>query len=273
VQSGSNRELWHLVYDGSNIIWNAFTADTTMDNAIWRNFWVRMSSSTTSEELVDKLWWHTSDPTAAVGNVDNAYPFAIGYWPGSAAYFPGRLDELRLSMVARNDSWLNATFYNGNQTNFLLRASNENYTPPPTWINVTTIYPLNESTEVCPIDVICLEFVTTGISANIIIYSNVSGSWLPVTTVYNYPAGYYCISINNFTTYNITYYWYANITDYVTATYFNQTGINKFTASSFASCSGAVGSTTTIGSNIGVVGVIGIFGILVYFFRRRNNYA
>ena len=100
-------------------------------------------------------WSHISlryyDFTNGLGGVANM-GFGLGKWWGQ--YFDGKIDEIRISNVIRNTSWLNLTHWVQNQSldPIVIVIGVENSQPPlpPTgYINYTWLYPYNNTYNIC----------------------------------------------------------------------------------------------------------------------------
>lgn len=125
--------------------------------------------------------------------------------------------------------WTNATYYF------------TTYCPPLLNITISTPYPTNESTGICPCnDSICISIYNDyGYSMNLTFYVG--------TTTVNYtnvPNGTYCFCMCGIDVikYNTTYYWYVNATEYTNSTNYNTSAIFWFnTAASPADCVIAAG--------------------------------
>lgn len=142
-------------------------------------------------------------------------PHSTGEW------WNGRVDELRVSDMARNSSWVNASFHNQNQSSHLGAFQ--------TWgsridfpIVVVVNRPTNAATGI-EYNVSLNISITheDGASMDIIWRSNSTGSMELFGTNSTVANGTYYQTNTNFSTQNTTYWWDVNISD--GTYYYNQT--------------------------------------------------
>jgi len=201
----------------------------------------------------------------------NRYP---GYWhAGSSWLYNGSIDEIRVSNIERNASWINASFNNQNQsTDFLIihpasEKQSVNY----------TVYPLNQSTELCPCCItLCVNVDSNyGSIMNITFYSNLSLPywdyfWLGAdknVTYSNVTDGSYCFNVAPFNEYDTTYYWNVSIDD---GTNVYQEGPFYFTtAEDYEDCDFAGGNS--IRDDAWIVGLVLVFTVLSVYMRRKHR--
>ena len=194
--------------------------------------------------------------------VDRGNGNAIGYDKGIGDEgLDGYLDELRVSSVTRNTSWINTTYNTISNPSTFLSFGSEQSKPSVNAPQINNMYPVNESTE-------NTLFPVLGVTVNdkdgdvmtITWYSNVSGSWVVIginlSDVYN---GTYYQKFVDFTIYGLTYYWNASVTD---GTYIADSGVFSFTAEDSPSASGGGVGAILLDSRwiYGFIG--GVFGIL-----------
>jgi hypothetical protein len=125
-QSSVDREIFSYLLCPAGNIWIDYASNTGMDNGQWREFWYRRSSQTTVEQQVTPFpSWLLSGSNGAFTSATTAVNFCIGIWPAAIYNWNGMMDEMRFSSVARNDSWLNATYHNSNASDFFIWSSSE----------------------------------------------------------------------------------------------------------------------------------------------------
>jgi len=138
---------------------------------------------------------------------------------GHSNYFDGIIDEVRISNIERNASWVKASFNSQNNTySFYLWSNIYVYVPPPvTDATLTIIEPVNNSIDVCPC---CIDFGFTvshpdGNNISVQFETNYTGSWVNIDNGY-YPLvtnGTYYFTVCTFNKYNTVYYIRAETTD------------------------------------------------------------
>lgn len=238
-----------------------------------------------------------SSPGGTEGDTNNTHFFKIGYWD-TGDDFNGVLTEIRLTLFERNDSWINATQFSMNRSDFLNFSIPENFTGGE-YIIVTCGYMFNQTTNVCPCCVTLGLNVTTSMGSNVTVgfYLTTSPTAIVNFTVQYSNATFYC-EVGDLQ-YNRTYRWYGRVN--TTQTTFNYTDVFVFNTTTYV-CSGGGGGGTTTYNNytnvsfnnytnvtysnatvnattvqsvdnsgiIGIVGVIGLFGFILGWRRRRR---
>ncbi|RLF28294.1 MAG: hypothetical protein DRN05_04320, partial [Thermoplasmata archaeon] len=149
------------------------------------------------------------------------------------------------------DKNINGSFKNFTQWNIITTNINGSFYNITTWniiqtningtffnISILTIhivYPKTNATNINPNGTALIVNISNPYnhSMNLTFYTNITGSWQPITTNYttqltNLKNGTYLIYTNVFKNYSTKYYWYANVTDVVTGDT-NSTGITWFT--------------------------------------------
>jgi len=150
----------------------------------------------------------TGSPTFTSSNV-----LEIGRY-STSSYFAGGIDEVRISNVQRNSSWI-VTEYNNqyNPSSFFILGNEEKYQPPGEPI-VFNEGPINNSKGV-PVGVVTLGITVNdsqGDNMDVHFRTNASGSWTEIDVNSSVPNGSYSQDyiFNNYGTY---YWWSVNVTD------------------------------------------------------------
>jgi len=112
------------------------------------------------DDTFGATWWE-----GGVGFVSNYY--------GNKREYDGFIDELRISNVERNDSWLNASFHTTNMTDGFLNISGE-YDVPFEEILYSNSVPINNS------EVLCLNLSVLSVDVN---FSCGTGDFVNITLV------------------------------------------------------------------------------------------
>jgi hypothetical protein len=127
----------------------------------------------------------------------------------------GTIDEVRISNIARNASWINATFNNANDSaTYITFGSQEIKNEAPALSNPSpsdgvTGQSLNPTLSITVND-------TNIDQLNISFWTNASGSWQQLGGYHEgYNGTYSDSNATNMNTYGTTYYWSANVTDNV----------------------------------------------------------
>ncbi|MCX6666415.1 MAG: DUF2341 domain-containing protein, partial [Euryarchaeota archaeon] len=147
---------------------------------------------------------------------------------GYRNFFVGLMDEVRISDIARNSSWINASFNNMNSTSYtrsMMRGGDEsdesdifirfgrqeiqNVAPAqsnPDPKNDATGVDLNPTLTIT-VDDLNLDVL------DVMFYTNSSGSWTPIGSNTSVFDGTYHQTPNSFTSHSTKYYWSVNVTD------------------------------------------------------------
>jgi len=142
-----------------------------------------------------------------------------------ARYYKGLLDEIRISRIVRNQTWLNVSFHTSNQTSGFMTIGATEVAP----ITFSNPYPKQGATDVILTPRLRITVnESEGNVMNLTWLSNSSGTWLPFgynNSIYN---GTYTMVNSNFSDFNTTYYWRvlsetANASVYSVIFYFTTT--------------------------------------------------
>ena len=160
-------------------------------------------------------WFDYNDNTVAnVDTLNNTGGLLLGNARlGDPHYYKGTLDELRISIgIARNDSWMNASYNTTNQTiGFLTIGTANDYNTAPSQSGEV---PVNGSTniELTPrLYVVCRDDESM---TNATWWSNSSGSWVVFASNASIANNTNISQPNsNFSVPSTTYYWSLNLTD------------------------------------------------------------
>lgn len=183
--------------------------------------------------------------------------FRIGNWY-TGSFMDGYLDEIRVSDIRRNDTWINVSYHTQNETiDFLTWGNIQTLTIINLIINNET--PLNNTQNIQLFPVLNVYIAHPNNSLmNIQWYSNYSGMWQNIgehhTNVTNRT---YYQKFNELGIYNKTYYWYAKVTY---DQYFNLSKTVCFTSEP---------KPTTTTNNNGEIGLLGIFGFLGFLMYKK----
>ena len=118
----------------------------------------------------------------------------IGRRSAASDFFTGIIDEVRISNIARNWSWLNATFHSINASDFLEWGSSEANIHPPNALNVSTI----------DINTINLTFWKNSTATHTVVERNTVSGWGrgAGTEVYNDTGSWYSdTAVSSYTEY------------------------------------------------------------------------
>ena len=193
-----------------------------------------------------------------------ATSFFIGTFTSLSSFMDGYIDEIRVSNIIRNDSWVKACFHSQNQTiGFITFGSEQTHDmgESPTLSNEN---PVNNTLNITLFPVLSIT-VNDQDGDNMIItwLSNVSGTWENIgyvlSNVYN---GTYYQKFTEFAIYNLTYYWNVTVNDGYNTTVGNGT---CFTAESIPT------EPTGNEGEIGILGIFGVLGFLAYRRFRKNS--
>lgn len=281
VQSQSNREFWFEAYDGANYFDCFILVDTGMDNGAWRWSFASQNSSAAGFVSTDPLRWSkgAASTPGAIGNLDSVYDFKIGTTAGAASSsWYGLIDEVRLSVPARNASWERATYTNLNASYFINYSLSEAAPAAPVFNELITFDTPTNNTIVNPFNAtFCVNvYMSNGSHFNITFYvwqKNDTNISLIYTN--NFTANStVCLFININMLFNATYLWYFNATRCNDSGMFGTFNVsNVYYFSTLATPpSGSTSTSTSIGGSIGIIGLIGLFGWILGTRRKRRNW-
>ena len=280
VGSSSNRNLYMELWDGANDLLpnTGITSNTNLKNGSWHYAWAKTYGSTKVGNVsFDKLFYG-GQTLANMGALTNAYQFAIAEQHAASNQWIGLIDEVRVSIgICRNESWLNASFDNRNNSAFLIWSLTETYSAP-SYCTIEVGYMFNGTTEVNPCCINLGLNITNsmGLPVNVsfFVYDiNTTNAWIKISTISYIFNGSYFVCVNNISiAYNKTYYWYGNVTNQTGMG--NNTGILEFTTDTYPCNISGGGSGYSIISHdneIGLLGLFGILGIIGFVLWRRRR--
>lgn len=139
----------------------------------------------------------------------------------------GKLDEIRISNICRNSSWIKLCFHNQNCTTGFLIWGQVISVPPVLQghPSIDSYFPSDGSNFSCPCCIVLGVNVSENSSniMNITFWSNFSDSWILLDNSFNNVSnGSYYIFIVNFTKFNFSYWWNISVEslgNYSNATY------------------------------------------------------
>ena len=172
--------------------------------------------------------------------------------------------------------WINASDgceYTNNSYSFTTR---------PCVMNYSDIHPSNASSNICPCTLcnnntcVCINAThETGNNVNISFYSNYSGTW-QLFENYSNVSGRYCAFFP--ASYNTTYWWYVNVTEFNNESSYNQTDVYHFTtAENYSNCTCSASSGEIIFTDIDnayiltIILIVGGLGIIFADTRRKRG--
>ena len=214
----------NTIYCNLYAIGGASIVDVASTNTVTTGTWYYMYISWDGTSLllyVNTEKWANDTGAGAIRATQNT---VIG--DENIVYEPyGIIDEVRLSNIARNASWLNASFHTQNQTTDFITWGAE-----VTEINnVPTLsgeVPANASTGISltPVCNVTANDADGGDTLNISFYENTTGSWIlqQTNSSVNPGTSVKWDNYNNASAYNTKYWWAVNSsdgTDYVNETY------------------------------------------------------
>ena len=176
---------------------------------------------------------YTFKNTSIVADITSFKPsyaatvFNISDRPTSGREFKGYVDEVRLSNISRNDTWLKCDYNTtSSPSTFFSVGSEERYSP---WVNSAPVQinesPVNGTTAVSiPVHLsIAVSDTDTNQTMTLSWRSNSSGSWVEFGHNNTVTAGTYRMIATNFTGYTTKYWWNLTLKDsygkYTNATY------------------------------------------------------
>ena len=235
-------------YDGS---WHlADSTGTTISKDEWHHLIGTYDKSLANNNLkiyVDGICGVNDDYT--LGLSTNTEPVWIGRY-STHYFFNGTMDEIRISNVVRNTSWINASFNSQNQTPTFLSFGSQEHN----WIPTGS------------------QAITNEYIANM--YTNITN-------------GTYCFCIDGHINnsiyypmrYNETYYWYVNVTDITTGEYNVSDTFQFTTARNISDCPCGLADMEAICEDINtirddawLVGLIMVFSVIpIYAIKKRRN--
>jgi hypothetical protein len=182
-------------------------------------------------------WSNTKSGNRGYGRVNSTRTATATtgmYWPsvsvnisdrmtttGTRRAWKGYLDEIRISGVFRNDTWLDTDYNSTSPTTNFMVYSDVQYAPPTTY----RIFPKNQTTNINNQPLV--QFwanSSTGKSLNINIYENSTGSWIKRQTNSSAANTTICWNFTEATLNGIKYYWQTTIDDGMT----NATNLSWF---------------------------------------------
>jgi len=188
--------------------------------------------------------------------------------------FHGYFDEARFSNVVRNESWINASFYSVNASDFLtISAENEAPLPPHGDPEINSMSPANNSINVCPCrDYFCINISqNTSQNMNITVYANstYNSTYTIILNISGVSNGTHCFCmIDPIYIFNTTYHWYVNITFADNSSRYNQSEIYQFNTTSPSNCIAV--DTITDETWVLPVSVIFAIGYFMIMNKRRK---
>ena len=245
--------------------------------AITQNYtmrdWVYFYScryNTINGELVGDLDNRGTASNALTGTISTADSFYIARNEFAGTGLKGRIDEVRISMIRRNSSWLNYTWLNLNRTDSVNFTTIEDLPASPTGYIVWSINRPTNATWICPIGFTINLTVSQsmGYPMNITFLSNYSGVWSPINSLLSLSNGSYGVAINNFTGLGIRYYWNATINSTYAENRTNQYYL--YTYNDTSNCYPVSGSSSTWVAGLAVMGVMS-FMLVIPLIRRRKK--
>ncbi len=222
---------------------------------------------------------------AGLGNVDTGASLYLGALGSSPDYyFPGYLDEIRISDVNRNSSWIWATYNTTKQTPGFLIWGDEQVNPVY-YANpvISGLYPANNSIDICP----CCEAIganitqADGLGMNISIFYNCSGLefYDEIGEAYiNGTNGSYYLCICSFY-FNTNYTWWIRASVYGHDSNYTISPIYELTTMANPRSCVCLNSTeyNALGGGLSYAWIVGIvmlfssFGIYVFIRRRKRK--
>ena len=130
-----------------------------------------------------------------------------------AAHFDGMLDEIRLSKIGRNSSWLTTEYNNQVDPSTFYSVGVEEF-PIPDEPVVSGEYPTNSSTGVELNPTLSIDVVDhQGDTVTVYFMSNASGSWSQIGTEQSGGNDTYTQGTSNMNSYLTDYWWSVNVSD------------------------------------------------------------
>ncbi len=128
-------------------------------------------------------------------------------------YWDGKIDELRISKISRNDNWINTTYNTiAYPSSFISFGSQEIPNVAPTQSSPS---PSNGATGQSLNPTLSIQVNDTNIdSMNVTFRTNASGVWTTIGYNDSVHNGTYSQTPSNMNSYNTKYYWSVNLTDY-----------------------------------------------------------
>jgi len=202
--NGFNNRGFQSYYD-DGIVDGCQVTTYSWDNNSWHYYVSIMANSTGEVRQYHNATLDCIDDDASYNfsRLDNLH--RIGCRAVSTEkFYKGILDEIRISKVVRNQTWLNVSFHTSNQTNGFMTIGATEQAP----ITFSNPYPEPGATDVVLIPTLRITVnESNGNPMNLTWLSNSSGEWLPFGTnnsVYN---GTYTMVNQNFSEFGTTYYW------------------------------------------------------------------
>ena len=189
--------------------------------------------------------WHyvvaTYDGAVAKLYVDGKLPVSSAAsitWPSLPTYFGdraalnraflGRIDELRLSDIARGDGFIKTSYNNQNDPSAFFILGAEQRWLPSLSLTISNAYPNGIDAIYNPV---LAATITSSLSdtVNVVFETNISGSWQPIGS-FSGPSGQYTVQTENMNIKGSRYYWRVNASNGITS----KTNRFSFTAKPFA---------------------------------------
>jgi len=244
--------------------------NTLLKNNVWYYFVSTYNGSANVLYLNDTI--EDTEPSTGTITISGVEDFFIGredYWSGNK--FSGTIDEVRISNVSRNASWIKACFHSQNQSthlgSFLSWGSEQTYSapsgPPSHNITISNLFPVNNSNDVPLQPTAFAYFVHENGSKFTIRWYN---DTILLGTETNVNNGTYSELLINFTKYNTAYTLNVSCND-------THNGWWNFTFDYTTISSGSGGGGSSGGRDVmGVVGIFGgMLGIIAFVFRRKKK--
>jgi hypothetical protein len=199
----NNSGNWHDVNSSSPLVIGQWYYLVGVKNATHINLYINGSSSGIT-------------PVIANGTIyDSDDHLFIGDQGWGGGYFNGSIDEVRISQIARNASWINTSYNTMNNKATFLNFSSEQENTAPT---ITGEIPSNGSIDISPTP--ALNVTVDDVDEDTLTaywYSNSSGSWVLFATNSSIDTSSGSVNIiqtnSNFSNYSVMYYWSVNLTD------------------------------------------------------------
>jgi len=177
---------WNYLVFASNGTYNFFYLNANAENVTWEQGY---NNGTWFDETLE------GQDTFTIGAIirENA----------NTGFCNASIDEVRISNIQRNESWIKATYHTCSNPDFLSIGMTETV-----GISIISISPENGATNVEPLTPTTITVSESeGNPMNITWYSNTSGEWLPYGYNFSVYNGTYSQINLNFSANLTTYYW------------------------------------------------------------------